>query len=310
MSINGVSQSRVSESRVPDPAFWPLGFRPPDPERWQPILAMIDDMVRESRVAISGRRVRYLEAGSGWPVVLIHAFPLNADMWRPQLQRVPEGWRFIAPDLRGFGPAAPEPGAITLDDMAQDIAAMLDELAIDTAVIGGLSMGGYITFALFRRAPERFSGMILADTKAQADTPEGLEGRREMIALARAEGAIGVAESMLPKLLGSTSFERRPDLPKKVRTMIEAAGTAAIVAAIEAMMARPDSTNDLARISCPTLVIVGEEDLLTPVSDAVAMQNQTVRSRLVILPEAGHLSNLEVPDGFALALADFLSSNL
>jgi 3-oxoadipate enol-lactonase len=272
---------------------------------------MIDDMVRESRATINGRTLRYLDAGSGWPVVLIHAFPLNADMWRPQLERVPEGWRFIAPDMRGFGPdAVPAPASITLDDMAGDVTALLDDLAIDPAVIGGLSMGGYITFALFRRAPERFSGMILADTKAQADTPEGLEGRRKMIAQARAEGSPGVAESMLPKLLGHTSFERRPDLPPKVRAMIESSTTQGIVAAVEAMMARPDSTRDLSRISCPTLVVVGEEDVLTPATDAAALQNQITRSRLVILPEAGHLSNLEVPDGFALALADFLSSNL
>jgi len=272
---------------------------------------MIDDMVRELRATIDGRNVRYLDAGIGWPVVLIHAFPLNADMWRPQLERVPEGWRFIAPDLRGFGPdATPASGPITLDDMAGDIAALLDELAIDPAVIGGLSMGGYITLALFRRAPERFSGMILADTKAQADTPEGLDGRRKMIALARAEGSAGVAQSMLPKLLGKTTFERRPEIPHKVRAMIETAGTDGIMAAVAAMMGRPDSTSDLARISCPTLVVVGEEDGLTPVTDAVALQNQIARSRLVILPQAGHLSNLEVPDGFALALADFLSSNL
>src|SRR5262249_4658120 len=137
---------------------------------------MIDYMVRESRATIDGRTVRYLDAGSGWPVVLIHAFPLNADMWRPQLERVPEGWRFIAPDLRGFGPdAVRDPGGVTLDDMAADVAELLDFLGIDPAVIGGLSMGGYITLALFRRAPERFSGMILADTKAQGDTAEGLE---------------------------------------------------------------------------------------------------------------------------------------
>jgi len=271
---------------------------------------MIDGMVRESRATIGGRTVRYLEAGSGWPVVLIHAFPLNADMWRPQLERVPEGWRFIAPDLRGFGPDAAAPGSITLDDMAGDIAALLDELAIDPAVIGGLSMGGYLTFALFRRAPERFSGMILADTRASADTPEGLEGRRQMITMARSQGASGVAQSMLPKLLGKSSHEKRPDLSPRVRAMIERSSTDGIVAAIEAMMARPDSTKDLSRISCPTLVIVGEEDVLTPVADAVALQNQIARSRLVILPQAGHLSNLEVPDGFALAVSDFLSSNL
>jgi 3-oxoadipate enol-lactonase len=272
---------------------------------------MIDCMVRESRATLNGRTVRYLDAGSGWPVVLIHAFPLNADMWRPQLERVPEGWRFIAPDLRGFGPdAVGDSGPVTLDDMAADVAALLDSVRIDPAVIGGLSMGGYVTLALFRLAPERFSGMILADTKAQADTAEGLEGRRKMIALARAEGPAGVAQSMLPRLLGSTSADRRPELTEKVRTMIASCRTQGIVSALEAMMARPDSTRDLARISFPTLIIVGEEDVLTPVSDAVAMENQISRSRLVILPEAGHLSNLEVPDGFALAVSDFLASNL
>lgn len=274
-------------------------------------LAMIDRMVRESRATVDRRTVRYLDAGSGWPVVLIHAFPLNADMWRPQLERVPEGWRFIAPDLRGFGPeSVGESGPVTLDDMAADVAGLLDSLGIDPAVIGGLSMGGYVTLALFRMAPERFSGMILADTKAQADTAEGLDARRKMIALARAEGPAGVAQSMLSRLLGSTSIDRRPELIDKVKAMIATGRTQGIVAAVEAMMGRPDSTRDLSRISFPTLVIVGEEDVLTPVSDAVAMENQISRSRLVILPEAGHLSNLEVPDGFALAVSDFLASNL
>ncbi len=249
---------------------------------------MIVDMIRESRASLNGRTIRYLDAGGGWPVVLIHAFPLNADMWRPQLERVPDGWRFIAPDMRGFGPdAMADPGRITLDDMASDVAALLDLLGIDPAVIGGLSMGGYITLALFRLAPERFSGMILADTKAQADTPEGLEGRRRMIARAGAEGPSGVADMMLPKLLGTTSSQLRPDLPAKVRAMIESAGTAGIVAAIAAMMARPDSTPQLARTACPTLVIVGEEDELTPVADAAALQNQIARSRLVVLPLPG-----------------------
>jgi 3-oxoadipate enol-lactonase len=255
--------------------------------------------------------VRYLEAGSGWPVVLIHAFPLNADMWRLQLERVPEGWRFIAPDMRGFGPhGAVDSKGVTLDDMAADVTALLDELEIESAVIGGLSMGGYITFALFRKAPERFTGMILADTRAQADTAEGLEARRGLIAVARAEGPRGVATSMVPKLLGTTSLERRQNLPDKVRAMIETCTTDGIVSGIEAMMARPDSTPELPRINCPTLVIVGAEDTVTPAADAAALQNQIVRSRLVILPEAGHLSNLEVPDVFALAVSDFLASNL
>ena len=272
---------------------------------------MIEYMISESRARIDGRTIRYLEAGSGWPVVLIHAFPLHADMWRPQLERVPEGWRFIAPDMRGFGPdAVAQPDHPTLDCMAGDVSRLLDTLGIDSAVIGGLSMGGYITLALFRAAPERFSSMILADTKAQPDTPEGLDARRQMIALAREHGARAVADSMLPKLLGPSAVKRRPSLATDVRTMIEGASVPGIVGAIEAMMGRPDSRPDLTHISCPTLVIVGEEDVLTPVSDAAEMQNQIVRSRLVILPEAGHVSNLEAPDGFALAMSDFLASNL
>ena len=270
-------------------------------------------MVRELRVTIDGRMVRYLEAGSGWPVVLLHAFPLSADMWRPQLERVPEGRHFIAPDLRGFGPDAPPPAGtdkVTLDDMAGDVGLLLDHLEIETAVIGGLSMGGYVTFALFRTDPDRFSGMILADTKAEADTPAGREGRRKMIEVAHARGAAGVAGAMLPKLLGATSNATRPALLPQVRQMIEGQRVECIVAAIEAMMARPDSTPDLPRISCPALVVVGDEDELTPPADAEKMQNHISRSRLVVLPEAGHLSNLEAPDGFTLAVSDFLASNL
>ena len=270
-------------------------------------------MVRESRVDVDGRTIRYLEAGSGWPVVLIHAFPLNADMWRPQLERVPEGWRFIAPDLRGFGPDAPVPAGTqrtTLDEMAADVVTLLDHLEIDPAVIGGLSMGGYVTFALFRQAPERFSGMILADTKSQADTPEGRDARRTMIELAHARGSGAVADAMMPRLLGATTLKRRLAVADHVRQMIEGARVEGIVAAIEAMIERPDSTPDLSGIPCPTLVVVGAEDLITPIADATEMQNHIARSRLVILPETGHLSNLEAPDGFALALSDFLASNL
>jgi 3-oxoadipate enol-lactonase len=270
-------------------------------------------MIREAHVTIGDRRTRYLEAGAGWPVLLVHAFPLNADMWRPQLERVPDGWRFIAPDLRGFAPAAdPQPaaGPTTVDDFAGDLAALLDRLQIDPAVIGGLSMGGYVTFALFRRSPERFSGMVLADTKSQADTPEGREGRRKMIELVRASGAAAVADQMMPKLLGATSTRTRPELASQVRQMIESTSAPAIAAALEALSARPDSTPDLGRIACPALIVVGAEDVLTPVADAEALDRRMARSHLVVLPEAGHLSNLESPDAFSKALGDFLASSL
>ncbi|MEP6914877.1 MAG: alpha/beta fold hydrolase [Acidobacteriota bacterium] len=269
-------------------------------------------MIRESYLALGHRRMRYLEAGAGWPLVLIHAFPLNADMWRPQLQRVPEGWRVIAPDLRGFGPAqtlSDDAGTVTLDDFAGDVSRLLDHLEIEAATIGGLSMGGYVTFALFRLEPDRFSGMILADTKAQADTAEGRVARQQMIELARATGARGVADQMLPKLLGETTRRARPELQAEVRASIESAPVGAITAAIGAMMARPDSTPDLAKMSCPALVIVGAEDVITPVRDAESMQQAIVRSTLVTIPDAGHLASLESPDVFSQAIADFLASH-
>jgi pimeloyl-ACP methyl ester carboxylesterase len=274
---------------------------------------MINEMIREAHVTIEDRKTRYLEAGSGWPVVLIHAFPLNADMWRPQLERVPDGWRFIAPDLRGFGPASGPPSvppATAVDDFAGDVGTLLDRLHIDRAIIGGLSMGGYVTFALFRKSPERFSGLMLADTKASADSAEGREGRRKMIELVRASGATAVADQMLPKLLGAASTTARPELQSEVRQMIESTSVAAIAGALEALSNRPDSTPDLARMTCPALIVVGAEDVLTPVADAEAMDRRIARSSLVVLPGAGHLSNLESPDAFSRALADFLASSV
>jgi pimeloyl-ACP methyl ester carboxylesterase len=254
--------------------------------------------------------VRYLEAGAGWPVVLIHAFPVNADMWRPQLERVPEGWRFIAPDVRGFGPDGSVPGVFTLDDVAADIAAFMDHLKLDRAVIGGLSMGGYITLALARRSPERFDGMILADTKAEPDSADGREGRRKMIELVRTKGPGAVAEQMLPKLLGAGTRVRHPEVVSQVRGMIESISADGIAGALDAMMARPDSTPGLPRISCPVLILVGADDEVTPEGSARAMEKHIERCRVVVLPDAGHLSNIESPDAFSRAVSDFLASNM
>lgn len=260
-------------------------------------------------MTIGGRDARYLEAGSGWPVVLIHAFPLNADMWRSQLERVPDGWRYIAPDLRGFGPGAQAPGGpVTMDDLAADVLCVLDALVIDEATIGGLSMGGYVTLAMLRAAPERFTGVVLADTRPQADSDDARAGRRAMLALVHDRGPAAVVEQMLPKLLGETSRRERPALEAEVRRIAVSNSTGAIAGAIEAMMGRRDSTDLLPRISRPALVIVGAEDTITPPADAEAMQRMLSRSRLVTLPGAGHLSSMETPDVFASALTDFLSS--
>ncbi|HEX6314340.1 MAG TPA: alpha/beta hydrolase [Gemmatimonadaceae bacterium] len=268
-------------------------------------------MIREHHADTPARRIRYLEAGAGWPVLLIHAFPLSADMWRAQLQSVPDGWRFIAPDVHGFGGEIPGPTAEpTMDDFAGDVEALLNVLEIETGVIGGISMGAYVLFALFRRAPERFSGMVLADTRAQADSPEGRQARRAMSELIRRDGPAAVADEMMPKLLGEATRRERPEVAAEVRRLILGNTPAGLDGAIHAMMTRPDSTPDLERVSVPTLVIVGDEDVLTPVADSEALHRGIERSQLVVLPRVGHLTCLEAPDEFSRALSNFLASNI
>jgi 3-oxoadipate enol-lactonase len=267
-------------------------------------------MEREGYVELGGRRLRYIEAGSGWPMVLLHAFPLNADLWRPQLERVPRGWRFLAPDLRGFGRGILPSSRISIADMADDISDFLDVLEIENAVIGGLSLGGYVLMQLYRTAPERFIAMVLANTKATADTAEGRTARDQMAGLVRREGLNPVADQMLPKLLGITSLRARPYLEPLVRRLIETNTAEGIEAVIHAIKDRPDSMATLARSAVPALVITSEEDAIIPISESEAMQRTIPRALLAVLPAAGHLSSLEVPDDFSEALGNFLRSNL
>ncbi len=253
----------------------------------------------------------WLEAGAGWPVVLLHAFPLEAEIWRPQLEAVPEGWRFIAPDLRGFGRSPWLPpsggGALTMDDYAADVFCLMDSLELDDAVIGGLSMGGYVAFAMFRQAPRRFTGLVLADTRSQADTPAARQMRLQLRELLKTGGPKALAEQSLPKLF---SADAGPEVTGRTRAMIESAPAAAIDAAMVAMIERPDSTPGLPDINCGTLVVVGEKDEITPVADAEAMQRAIPRSSLCVIPGAGHLSSLEQPEIFSRALGDYLVSPL
>jgi pimeloyl-ACP methyl ester carboxylesterase len=238
-------------------------------------------------------------------VVLLHAFPLSSTLWRPQMDRAPTGWRFVAPDLPGFG-ASVLPAARTMDAMAREVLNVLDEQGIDRAVIGGMSMGGYVTLALYRLAPERFVGMVLADTRATADTDQQKEARRKMIETVREQGPGAVADEMMPKLLGETSHRERPVVASKVREMIEGNSRGAIAGAVEAMMTRPDSRPLLSQISVPTLIVCGEEDVLTPPSDSTALHDGIPDSRLVQIPRAGHLSSIEAPEEFSFALNAFL----
>jgi pimeloyl-ACP methyl ester carboxylesterase len=244
-----------------------------------------------------------LESGAGWPVILVHGFPLSAAMWRPQLERVPQGWRFIAPDLRGFGgtPIGGEPPA--MDTYALDILALMDCCEIDSAAIVGFSMGGYVAFAMHRLAAGRCQALVLAATRPQADTPAGRDGRVQMRRMLAEQGPAAVSAAMLPKLLSPAADAR---VREQVRALIESVPAAAIDAALVAMMDRPDSTPDLARIAVATLVIVGEDDVVTPLADAEGMRSALRRGALTTIPRAGHMANFEQPDVFSRVLADFL----
>lgn len=253
------------------------------------------------------RSLRYLESGEGKPLVLLHAFPLSADQWLPQLHRVPKGWRFIAPDLRGFrgaGPAFEDPGLgnLSIDDYADDVIQLMIHLEVERAVVCGVSMGGYVAFGMLRRAPRRVAGLVLANTRSTADTAEGRAGRDRMIDLARREGPAAIAREMVPKLLGATSKANQPDLEDGVRRLIEMNSSDGIVSALQALKGRPDSTPLLSTISCPTLVLSGDEDVIIPAAEAEAMHRAIAGSSLAVLPKIGHLSNLEAPALFNKAL--------
>jgi len=264
---------------------------------------------REIRV---GRRLRYLEAEPPASVrargtlVLVHAFPLNARMWEPQQSLADGGWRVLAPQLRGFDGGANDTPVATMDDYAGDLVDLLDGLHVKDAVLGGLSMGGYVTLALVRLAPRYVRGLVLADTRPQADTPEGLDGRRRMLKRLDDGGPAAVADDMLPNLLGATTRAGRPEVAARVRELALANPPEAIAGAIAAMMARPDSTALLATVHCPTLVVVGDEDTVTPPSVSEDLRARIAGAELAVIRGAGHLSNLEQPALFNQALAGFL----
>lgn len=258
------------------------------------------------------RTVRYHDAGEGRALILIHAFPLSADQWLPQVHRVPPGWRLIAPDVRGFrgiGQAYQDVGleSATMASHAADVLSLMGHLDIDRAVVGGLSMGGYISLAVAKAASRRLDGLVLADTKAPADNEAGRAARDAMIALVTEQGPEAVADMMLPKLLGETSHRDQPDLADAVKTLILRNTPEAIASAVRAMKLREDARQWMPAVTCPTLVVCGAEDVLTPPAESEAMAAAVPGAELVILPGAGHLSNLEAPMAFTAALARFLS---
>ena len=261
-------------------------------------------------------RLRYLDvpaSGSGRGagiLVLVHGFPLNTSMWEPQLALVTHGWRIIVPELRGFGDGGNDPPTTSIDDYAGDTIDLLDKLHVKDAVVCGLSMGGYVTFAMFRHAPTYFRGMVLADTRADADSAEAVTNRKNMQQLVREKGQGAVADALLPKLLCDATMKSKPDVVEKMRQQITGNSVESIVGALTAMMTRPDSVATLSTIRIPAQVIVGAEDAIMPPPIAEVMHKGIAGSELVVIPGAGHMANMEQPALFNEALGRFLDKRV
>lgn len=252
---------------------------------------------------VNGITLHYEEYGQGMPVVLVHAFPLGGVMWQPQIEPLAAAWRLIIPDMRGFGASDAPAGPYPMQTCADDIAALLDELGIQQAVIGGLSMGGYISFAFLRRFPSRVRALVLADTRATADSAEAKAGRETNAQLVESQGARAIAEKMLPSLLAPAASE---GLKAHVRGIIQRNRPQGIAGALRGMALRPDSSDLLPQIRVPTLLLVGSEDNLTSPAEMRTLESSIAGSRLVTIPGAAHLSNMENPPAFTSALSDFL----
>jgi pimeloyl-ACP methyl ester carboxylesterase len=250
----------------------------------------------------------FSDNGTGFPVVFLHAFPLNRTMWKVQEETLSSQFRVITIDLRGHGESDAPLWHYSLDQAADDVHGLLDHLSVRQAIFVGLSMGGYILFAFYRKYAEYVRGLVLADTRAQADTDDGKRTRFEMAQIVYKQGAGAIADIMLPKLLTPATIQTKSELVQHVRTMIEGNQVSGIAGDLMAMAERPDSIPLLKRMTCPAHIIVGELDLSTPPSDAKLMADRIPNASLAIIPRAAHLSNLEQPGLFNETIRSFVTN--
>ncbi len=257
------------------------------------------------KARINGIDLAWSDEGRGAPLVFLHAFPLNRTMWEPQVAGLAHRHRVITIDLRGHGESDAPLWRYTLDGFAGDIKGLLDHLGMARATFVGLSMGGYILFALYRMYPALVHALVFADTRATADTPEAKAARFSMAQVAYRRGASAIADLMLPKLLSPHSLTHREDVRDRVRAIISGNQRSGIAGDLMAMEERPDSTPLLPRINVPTLVLVGEDDLASPPDEVEDMARHIPGSTFVRIPQAGHLSNMEHPEAFNAAILSF-----
>lgn len=258
-----------------------------------------------AQASINGATIHYQAHGKGPAILLLHGFPLDSRMWNAQAEALSDAYRVVRMDLRGFGQST-SPGAFSIEMLADDVSALTRKLDLCPLVLGGLSMGGYVALAFARKYPMDLAGLVLVDTKAAGDSAEVKESRERMAELARTRGAMAVAEQMEPTLLAPGTRGRKPHVHETLRTMMESCPPETIAQACLAMRDRRDMQDELPSIPCPTLIICGNQDVITPPEVARQMQQAIPRSHLEIIPGAGHLTPIEEPAAVTTALRQFL----
>jgi pimeloyl-ACP methyl ester carboxylesterase len=254
-------------------------------------------------------QIAFANYGSGKPIILLHAFPLSGKMWKANIESlVKANYRVIAPDLRGFGKTSNFADLNSVEEMARDIAELMDNLKIEKAVIGGLSMGGYVAFNFFRLFPQRIAALVLCDTNSASDTEEKRKSRYETIEKIEAKGSQFLIENMLPNLVSDFTKYNNKDLMKNLEQMFSEADPNALAASLRGMAERESHDELLKTINVPTILIFGAEDSITNLNVARSMKSQIPFSKLSVIENAGHYCNLEQPERFDAELLDFLQN--
>jgi len=255
----------------------------------------------------SGIEFAVADSGTGPPLLLVHGFPLDHTMWNRQIEPLSAEYRVIAPDLRGFGQSGLTEGKVTMEEFADDLGAVLDGLGVEEPVVFcGLSMGGYVAWRFWAKHPDRVRALILCDTRAAADAPDAAAARLEMADRVLAEGPEPLADAMIPKLFAETTYADDPRVVESLRRVMLSTDPRAIAAAARGMAEREDATPMLARIRCPTLVVVGEFDALSTPREMRSMADAVNGARFVRIAAAGHMSPIENAEAFNAATLEFL----
>ena len=260
------------------------------------------------KTSINNIGIAYDDHGAGQPILFLHAFPLNRRMWESQITALlkEQRYRLVSLDWRGFGESDIDSTVSTMEQLADDVAGLMDTLGMQNAILCGLSMGGYVALAFLRKYPQRVGGLILCDTRPGADNEEGKANREKVALLAESQGPDAIADLQLPRLISDYTRQHYPEVEAHIRQMIHAATAQGIAAASRGMAQRSDSTDLLPTISCPTLVLVGENDVFTPPGVVQAYAAHISGVQFAVLPYAGHLSNVEQPQAFLDTVRNFL----